>query len=150
VKARSAVLVALATFAATANARAAAPPTLDTCTLAAKGVVAAALGAPVRDGRRLSGNGACQFHAVNRPMTATIVERAADRAYFDAYLKNAHDELAVQPHPVAGLGERAARWPGTVVVLAHRKFALITIIGMPREHADGAALAIAHDVAKRL
>ena len=147
--ARTAIVLAAAAFAAL-PANGAAPPTVDTCRLADKAVVARALGAPVRDGRRLSGNGACQFHAVNRPVTATIAERAGDAGYFDAYLKNAHDELAIQAHPAAGIGERAARWPGSVAVLAHRRFALVTIIGLQRAQADGAALAIARDVAKRL
>jgi hypothetical protein len=141
---------AFAALAATLPARAAAPPTLDTCTLATKAVVAAALGALVRDGRRLSGNGACHYRATNGPVSATIAERAGDRSYFEAYLKNAHDELSVRPHPLAALGERAAGWPGSVVMLAHGKFALITIIGLPRAHADAAALTIARDVATRL
>jgi len=145
-----AVAFAFAALAAMLPARAAAPPTLDTCRLVEKAVVAAALGAPVGDGRRLSGNGACHYRAMNGPVSATIAERAADRSYYEAYLRNAHDELSVQPHAVAALGERAARWPGSVVLLVHGKFALITIIGLPRAHADAAALTIARDVTKRL
>ena len=126
------------------------PPTVATCALAPKAAIVAALRAPVHDGRILRGNGACQYHVVGLPVTATIAERAGDARYYDAYVKNAHDELAVQPLPVTGLGERAAQWPGTVVVLRHGKFALVTVIGLPRPRAQNAAAAIARAVAARL
>jgi hypothetical protein len=126
------------------------PPTVDTCALIATTTVASALRAPVREGRHLAGNGACQYHAIGRPVTATIAERAADVRYFETYVRNAHGELAVVPQPVAGLGDRAARWPGTVVVLIHRKFALVTVIGLARPQAQDAALAIARAVASKL
>ena len=132
-----------------APAFAAAPPTVDTCRLTSRHLVALATRAPVRDGRRLRGNGACQFRAPHGP-SATIAERAGDDAYFASYLRNAREELGADARPIAHLGERAARWPGSVALLRRGKFALVTIIGLRGAAADAAALTIARDVATRL
>lgn len=147
--ARAAAALCVACTLGAAPGFAAAPPTVDTCRLTTRHVVALALAAPVRDGRRLRGNGACQFRAPHGP-SATIAERAGNAAYFAAYIKNARDELNVDALPLAHLGERAARWPGNVALVRRGKFALVTILGVNGSAADAAALAIARDVATRL